>query len=71
MEKPASNRSPARTTEEEQYLASLLQANYLKVLGYFLKLTQDLDQAKDLTRNDGQGDCTLRSTGGTPNSLPG
>ncbi|NLW55896.1 MAG: sigma-70 family RNA polymerase sigma factor [Firmicutes bacterium] len=50
MEKSVPNRSQAKGAEEEQLLASLLQANYLKVLDYFLKLTQDLDLAKDLTQ---------------------
>jgi len=47
--KPLQNLGQTRVPEE-QLLASLLQANYMKVLGYFLKLTQDLDQAKDLTQ---------------------
>ena len=50
MEKSVPNRVKQRAQKEEQLLASLLQANYLKVLGYFLKLTQDLDLAKDLTQ---------------------
>jgi RNA polymerase sigma-70 factor (ECF subfamily) len=34
----------------EEALAALLQANYRIVLGYFLKLTQDPEAAKDLTQ---------------------
>jgi RNA polymerase sigma-70 factor (ECF subfamily) len=34
----------------EEALAALLQANYRIVLGYFLKLTQDPELAKDLTQ---------------------
>lgn len=50
MKRQVKNRGQAKATEEERTLASLLQANYLKVLGYFLKITQDLDLAKDLTQ---------------------
>ncbi|NLY90342.1 MAG: sigma-70 family RNA polymerase sigma factor [Firmicutes bacterium] len=36
--------------QDPQALATLLQANYRQVLGYFIKLTQDPNLAQDLTQ---------------------
>ena len=44
----------------EKALAALLQANYRIVLGYFLKLTQDPEAAKDLTQKQWSGHKNLR-----------